>query len=184
MTNSGGGVGSGIVTFCILARSFPLPLTLKPPALSCLQDRFRLEGRQVMFPAAFSDRTPGAAQLRRQLAIWQGAQQYVGGRALKGGILRATRRLATLEWVRRRRRPNSASFIVPSSLIVTRAVDKPSAQGVPAKMAAASKWCLGSFLEFTVSPCGSTCVLSYVHPGWVGGLFRPPARLLAGNGVW
>jgi hypothetical protein len=34
-----GGVGPRIVTLCILAWSFPLPLALKPPAQSFFQDR-------------------------------------------------------------------------------------------------------------------------------------------------
>jgi hypothetical protein len=71
------------VTFCVLARSFLLFLALKPPSLSFFQDRFRLEDRQVILLSAVSDRTQGAAQLRRQLAIRHGVQQFVLGRGLE-----------------------------------------------------------------------------------------------------
>jgi peptidoglycan/xylan/chitin deacetylase (PgdA/CDA1 family) len=47
-----------------------------------------------------------------------------------------------------------------------RAVDKPPLRSVPAKVAGAKKWCRSSFLEFTVLPCGSRCVLSYNDRGW------------------
>ena len=42
-TTGRGGGGPGIVTLCILVRSFLLPLALKPPALSLFQDSWALK---------------------------------------------------------------------------------------------------------------------------------------------
>ena len=73
------------MTLCILARTFLLPLALKPPSLSFFQDRFhgltRPEGQQVILLSAVADRTQGAAQLRRQPVIRHGADCFCSNRS-------------------------------------------------------------------------------------------------------